>query len=148
MAIQEMNEYLLTFANGDTVRTVCATAKQAIDAFDTVDNPVTQLQRTRTDLQVSVPDAALSVIFRTEIAGSGAEVAGCRATPSTFEVADGSTVIFEAFAAEGYNFVGWFIGTNTTGTPESTDTIASIAITAEIGVSQDVVITALFAPIV
>ena len=147
MPIQAMNEYLITHENGESIRAVYADAKQAINAYDTELNPVTQLQRTRIGLQVGIPDADLTVIFRTAIAGSGAELAGCRATPSTFEVADGASVIFEAIAAEGYSFVGWFIGTNTSGTPESTAAIATIAITAEIGVSQDVVITALFAPV-
>ena len=148
MPIVIMKEFRVTQQNGDEAVSVCANVKEAANIHDTVDNPVTQIVRTRTSIEVNVPDAAAEVVFRTVIAGSGAEAAGCRATPSTFEVLDGSTVIFQAFAAEGYNFMGWFIGTNTSGTPQSTALIASIAITATLGVSQDVIITALFAPVV
>lgn len=147
MAIVEMKEFRVMQLNGESNVTVCANAKQAVDIFDTVENPVTQLVRTRTAIQVNVPDAALDVNFRTVIAGTGAELAGCRATPSTYEVPDGSAVIFEAHVAEGFNFMGWFIGEDTSGTPESTSVIASITINATLGLSQDVVITALFAPV-
>jgi len=147
MAIQAMNEYRITQENGESIIAVYGDAKQAIAAFDTELNPVTQLVRTKVGIQVGIPDTELDVNFRTIIAGSGAESAGCRATPSTFEVAAGSSVIFEAFAAEGYHFMGWFLGTDTSGTPQSISAITAIVINAEIGVSQDVVITALFAPI-
>lgn len=148
MAIVEMKEFRVMQQNGENSITVCANAKQAIATLDTVENPVTQLVRTRTAIQVNVPDATLDVNFRTVIAGNGAELAGCRATPSNYEVPDGSSVIFEAYAAEGFNFMGWFIGEDTSGTPQSTSAIASIAINSTLGVSQDVVITALFAPVV
>ena len=148
MAIVEMKEFRVMQQNGENNITVCANAKQAAQLFDTDLNPVTQLVRTRTAIQVNVPDEALDVNFRTLIAGNGAELAGCRATPSSFAVPDGSSVIFEAYAAEGFNFVGWFIGETTTGEPEATTVIASIAITATLGISQDVVITALFAPVI
>ena len=148
MSILSMNEYRITQENGTDTVAVYATASEAVKAFDDVDNPVSQLVRTRVGIQVGIPDAGLDVNFRTAIAGSGAESAGCRATPSTYAVASGSKVIFEAFAAEGYNFMGWFIGTVTSGTPEAITTIASITIEAEIGVSADVIITALFAPVV
>ena len=147
MSIQTMNEYRITYADQTEDIAVCASAKQAVNTFDTDLNPITQIVRTKTGLQVTIPETALDVNFRTVISGSGAESAGCRATPSTFAVPDGSEVIFEASAAEGYNFLGWFIGTSTSGTPEATTAIASIAITASIGVSQDVIITALFAPV-
>lgn len=148
MAIVEMKEFRVMQQNGENSITVCANAKQAIATLDTVENPVTQLVRTRTAIQVNVPDATVDVNFRTVIAGNGAELAGCRATPSNYEVPDGSSVIFEAYAAEGFNFMGWFIGEDTSGTPQSTLPIASIAINSTLGVSQDVVITALFAPVV
>ena len=148
MAIVTMKEFRVMQQNGESNIAVCASAKEAVNAYDTTENPVTQLVRTRTALQVNVPDAALDVNFRTVIAGIGAELAGCKASPSSFTVEDGATVIFEAHAAEGFNFVGWFIGENTTGTPQSTSIITSIAINATLGVSQDVVITALFAPVV
>ena len=147
MAIVTMKEFNVIHLNGVCEKVVCADIKQAANTYDTIDNPVTQIVRTRTAIEVNIPDADLNVAFRTLIGGTGAELAGCRATPSTFEVLDGSAVIFEAFAAEGYTFVGWFIGTVTSGTPESTATIASIVINATLGVSQDVVITALFAPV-
>ena len=147
MSIQTMNEYRITHENGDEVLAVYADASHAVAAFDSELNPITQLVRVRLGIQVGIPDTDLNVNFRTVIAGSGAESAGCRATPSTYEVPAGSAVIFEAFIAEGYHFIGWFIGTVTTGIPEATTTIASIAINAEIGVSQDVVITAVFAPV-
>jgi hypothetical protein len=147
MAIVEMKEFRVMQQNGENSITVCANAKQAIATLDTVENPVTQLVRTRTAIQVNVPDATVDVNFRTVIAGNGAELAGCRATPSNYEVPDGSSVIFEAYAAEGFNFMGWFIGEDTSGTPQSTLPIASIAINSTLGVSQDVVITALFAPV-
>ena len=143
-----MKEFRVMQQNGENSITVCANAKQAIATLDTVENPVTQLVRTRTAIQVNVPDATVDVNFRTVIAGNGAELAGCRATPSNYEVPDGSSVIFEAYAAEGFNFMGWFIGEDTSGTPQSTSAIASIAINSTLGVSQDVVITALFAPVV
>ena len=148
MAIVEMKEFRVMQQNGENSITVCANAKQAIATLDTVENPVTQLVRTRTAIQVNVPDATVDVNFRTVIAGNGAELAGCRATPSNYEVPDGSSVIFEAYAAEGFNFMGWFVGEDTSGTPQSTLPIASIAINSTLGVSQDVVITALFAPVV
>ena len=147
MSIQTMNEYRVTHADQTEETAVCASVKDAANTFEAALNPITQIVRTKVGLQVSIPDDVLSVNFRTVIPGSGAESAGCRATPSTYAVADGSEVIFEAFAAEGYNFLGWFIGTNTSGTPEATTAIASIAITASIGVSQDVIITAVFAPV-
>ena len=148
MAIVEMKEFRVMQQNGENSITVCANAKQAVTAFDTVENPVVQIVRTRTAIQVNVPDATLDVNFRTVIAGNGAELAGCKATPSTFEVPDGSSVIFQAITAEGFNFIGWFIGEDTSGEPESTDVMTSITINATLGLSQDVVITALFAPVV
>ena len=147
MSIQTMNEYRVTHADQTEETAVCSTVKQAANTFESTLNPITQIVRTKVGLQVTIPETVLDVNFRTVISGSGAESAGCRATPTTFAVADGSEVIFEAFAAAGYNFLGWFIGTNTSGTPEATTEIASIAITASIGVSQDVIITALFAPV-
>jgi len=148
MAIVTMKEFRVIQQDGTESIAACANATQAVQLFDEVQNPVLQLVRTRVGIQVSVPDEALEVNFRTEIAGSGAELAGCRATPSTFAVLDGSEVIFEAQAVEGFTFMGWFIGEDTSGTPESTSAIASIAIDATLGVSQDVVITALFAPVI
>lgn len=148
MPIVMMKEFRVIQQNGDQATTVCANVKEAANTHDTVDNPVVQIVRTRTSIEVNVPDAAAEVVFRTVVGGAGAELAGCRATPSSFEVLDGASVIFEAFAAAGYNFVGWFIGTDTSGTSEAVTPIASIAINATLGVSQDVVITALFAPVV
>jgi hypothetical protein len=147
MATLLMKEFRVIQENGEANIAVYANAKQAVDAFDTPQNPVTQLVRTRIGIQVGVPDAALDVNFRTLIGGEGAEIAGCRATPSTYEVPDGTAVIFEAFAAPGYNFIGWYIGTDTSGAPEATSVIASITIEATLGVSQDVIIVALFAPV-
>lgn len=148
MAIVEMKEFRVMQQNGENNVTVCANARQAAQAFDTELNPVTQIVRTRTAIQVNVPDATLDVNFRTLIAGNGAALAGCRATPSNYEVPDGSAVIFEAIPADGFNFVGWFIGEDTSGVPEATTVMASITINATLGLSQDVVITALFAPVV
>ena len=148
MPLVVMKEFRIVQQNGDQSVAVCANAKEAANMHDTTENPVTQIVRTRTAIEVFVPDANAEVVFRTVIAGSGAEDAGCRATPTSFEALDGASVIFQAHAAEGYTFMGWFIGTNTSGTPESTSAIASIAITATLGVSQDVIITALFAPVV
>lgn len=148
MAIVEMKEFRVMSQNGENNITVCANARQAVQTYDTDLNPVVQLVRTRTAIQVNVPDETLDVNFRTLISGNGAELAGCRATPSSYAVPDGSAVIFEAYAAEGFNFIGWFIGEDTSGTPESTSAIASIAIVATLGLSQDVVITAVFAPVI
>lgn len=148
MGITEMKEFRVLQQNGENNITVCANAKLAAQIFDTESNPVVQLVRTRTAIQVNVPDETLDVNFRTVIAGNGAELAGCRATPSSFEVPDGSSVIFEAYVAEGFNFIGWFIGEDTSGDPESTSLATSITINATLGVSQDVVITALFAPVI
>ena len=147
MSITAMNEYRITQENGDSVIAVALTASAALAAFDSDISPVTQLVRIRVGLQVETPDGPGNVNFRTVVAGSGAISAGCVATPGSFEVVDGTTVIFEAIPAIGYNFIGWFKGTNTTGTPESTTTTASIAIEATVGVSADIIITALFAPI-
>ena len=148
MPIVVMKEFRVVQQNGDQATTVCANVKEAANAHDTVDNPVVQIVRTRTSIEVNVPDALAEVVFRTLIGGAGAELAGCRATPSSYEVLDGSNVIFEAIAAEGFTFMGWFVGTDTSGTPEAVTPIASIAINATLGVSQDVIITALFAPVV
>ncbi|HPQ23057.1 MAG TPA: hypothetical protein PK138_01725 [Candidatus Paceibacterota bacterium] len=142
-----MKEFRIMQQNGDSTVAVYANAREAIKAFDTDDNPVTQLVRTRVDIQVGIPDDTIFVKFRTKIAGNGAELAGCKAAPSNFEVKDGTEVIFEAFPADGFNFVGWFIGEDTSGTPESTSKIASIIINSTLGVSQDAIITALFAPV-
>ena len=147
MAIIAMNEYRLTQENGDSIVTVCPTAKEAMDRFDTTLMPITQLVRTAIGIQVSVPDGAGTVAFETQISGSGAESAGCIATPGSYVVDDGAEVIFEAKPAAGYNFLGWFIGTDTSGTPEATSLIAAITIAATPTVSQSVIITAAFAPI-
>jgi hypothetical protein len=147
MAMVIMKEFRVTQESGEENISVCSNALQAVTAFDTEENPVTQIVRTRVSIQVNVPETALDVTFRTAIAGSGAETAGCKASPSTFTVVDGSSVIFEAIAAEGYSFLGWFIGEDTSGTPEAVTEIASITIESTLGVSQDVVITALFAPV-
>jgi len=148
MAIVAMKEFRVMRQQGDQVISVCANAKQAADAYDTVENPIIQLVRTRTSIMVNVPDETLDVNFRTVISGNGAELAGCKASPSTYSVPDGSAVVFEALPVEGFTFMGWFIGENTSGTPVAVTAIASITITATLGVSQDVVITALFAPVV
>jgi len=147
MPIVSMKEFRVTHLDGENITTVCANIVQAAEAYDDVNNPVTQIVRTRTSIAVNVPDGSLTVNFRSVISGAGAATAGCLATPSTYEVLDGTEVIFQAFVAGGYNFLGWFIGEDTSGTPESTSEIASISIDATLGVSQDVIITALFAPV-
>ena len=134
MAIIPMNEYRLTQENGDTIVTVCPTAEEAMTRFDTVLMPITQLVRTAVGIQVSVPDGPGTVAFETRVAGSGAATAGCIATPGSYVVDDGAEVIFEAIPAAGYNFLGWFIGTDTSGTPESILTIAPIVISPPLGV--------------
>ena len=148
MALVAMKEFRIVQENGEQITTVCADAKQAVEPYDSDLNPVVQVVRTRVNIQVNVPDPTLDVNFRAVIAGAGAESAGCRATPSSFTVIDGTNVIFEAIPAAGFNFLGWFIGEDTSGTPEALTAIASISIDATLGVSQDVVITALFAPVI
>lgn len=147
MATEKMNEFRITNESGKDTVAIYMNAKEAVNAFDTDEDPVTQIVRSRIGIQVGIPDTAVQVTFRTVIGGSGAESAGCKATPSTFEVLDGTSVIFEAMAAEGYTFVGWYIGA-ATGSPVSAEAIAEIEIQAVIGASQDVIITAQFAPVV
>jgi len=147
MSTRIMNEYRISLENGTTITGIYDSAKLAVDAFDSLSTPVTQLVRIKEGITVGIPDAITDVTFRTIVQDAGAITAGCKATPGTFVVADGTTVIFEATVGAGYNFLGWFIGEDTSGTAESTDLIAAIDIEAAIGVSADIIITALFAPV-
>jgi hypothetical protein len=142
-----MNEYRISLENGTTITGIYDSAILAVTAFDSPSTPVSQLVRIKEGITVGIPDTTVDITFRTAVQDAGAVTAGCKATPGTFLVADGTVVIFEATAGAGYNFLGWFIGEDTSGVAESTDLIAAIAIEAVIGVSADKIITALFAPV-
>jgi len=147
MATQTMNQFRITRQNGATANAVCATMKDAVNMFDTPDNPATQAVRVAIGLQVIIPDTPVQVTFRTIIGGAGAETAGCIATPTGFTVDDGTNVIFEAIPAAGYDFVGWWVDRDpSVGVPDSIAPIASLAINASISTAADVVITAQFVP--
>ncbi len=153
MAQHTMNEYRITFQNKSEVTAVRDCTKGVTNDFESVENPIVQIQRTRTDLNVYIPDDVPPIYFSVNVTPQAAKDAACIAAPRNFTVPSGTPVLFEAITSDGYVFVGWFLTHPvhdededfSTEIPISTEEKTTIIITApEPG--QERVIEARFAP--
>jgi len=107
MALEELNQYKGTFADGTTNKAVAATIKDAADLFTDILTGVepTIIQCLEKGIRVLVPSAL--VHFITDISPPEAVAGLCVATPQTFTVEDGTEVIFSAIPAVGWAFSKW-----------------------------------------
>ena len=84
------------------------------------------IQKTVTGIKVAVPAPAIGI--KTVVTGSGAANAGCKATPYNISsVENGDKVWFTAIVAEGYSFVGWYLGDELQSADESYEATISYA---------------------
>ena len=84
------------------------------------------IQKTVTNSKVAIPAPAIAI--KTVVTGSGAETAGCKATPYNISsVENGDKVWFTAIAAEGFAFSGWYLGDELRSTEESYEATISYA---------------------
>jgi uncharacterized repeat protein (TIGR02543 family) len=125
--IQNRNEFRIIFQDETEKKHLAYSLKQAAQDYDTPDNPITQVTRTRVGVTVDIPDPVVIVDFETTVTPEGAVSAGCIATPSKYAVRSGTPVVFEAIAADGYTFDGWFQETTALGT----SAISEITVTGD-----------------
>ena len=84
------------------------------------------IQKTVTNIKVAIPAPAIAI--KTVVTGSGAETAGCKATPYNISsVENGDKVWFTAIAVEGFTFSGWYLGDELQSTEESYEATISYA---------------------
>jgi uncharacterized repeat protein (TIGR02543 family) len=133
--IRTSNEYRVTFANNNEISVIAQDTIKVATQNESVDNPVAQITRLRTGIQQILEDPVVNVAFQTQVTPAGAVTAGCQATPSSFTVAEGTPVIFEALPGAGYAFAGWYKD----GVALSTDATVSLNVSAP-RVGQDTTI--------
>jgi len=137
-----LNEYKVTFANGTEKTCVVRTLSEAAENNETVENPLFQITRTRTNIDTFLPDPIVDVQFETSVTPSAAVTGGCIATPTEYETTSGKSVIFQAIAADGFNFTGWYLN----GTKIADNAISEIEVNAPQETEQPVIYEARFAP--
>ena len=94
--IQNRNEFRITFQDETERKHLAVSLKQAAADYETPDNPITQITRTRVGVTVDIPDPVTMVDFE------------AHAAPSRYTVRSGTPVVFEAILADGYTFNGWY----------------------------------------
>jgi hypothetical protein len=107
MSIQKKNEYQVTLQDESSKVHLASDMRTVAADLETDENPITQITRKKVGVTVSIPDIRL-VAFSTQVAPQAAIDAGCLATPSAYEVLEGTNVIFQALPVGGYHFVGWW----------------------------------------
>lgn len=137
---RNMTEYRVTLQDMTEHLAVRLDSTYAAADYESEENPIVQIQRTRTLLDVSVPDAPVQAYFQTHVTPQAAADGGCKAAPTAFTVANGTPVLFEALPAAGFVFAGWFVNAPLQPLPEgqtfdpsvpvATDALSLIAVTA------------------
>lgn len=117
--VATVNQYKASFADSTDMSVVAPSLEDAIKAL-AVSKPEepSLIQRVVTGIKVSIPSPAIAI--KTSVVGSGAETAGCKATPYNISsVENGDKVWFTAIVAEGFSFSGWYLGDELQSTEES-----------------------------
>jgi hypothetical protein len=100
--------------------------------FEKPDNMITQVVRTRVDLDASIPQPQVMVEFHVIVTPEGAVTAGCVALPDGYVVPSGTQMLFQAVPGAGYEFTGWLMGDDIV----STDAKATLTITPNMGLDR------------
>lgn len=154
MAREIMSEYRVTAIDGSEVIAVRNNIVGVAKDFENADIPIVQIQRTRTNLDVHIPEERKQVFFKTFVTPQAAVDASCIATPFQFTVYEHTNVVLQAVPTAGFAFDGWYLSapinaeeadTFDAGVPVSTDAVFSLRITAP-GPGQERVIEARFTP--
>jgi hypothetical protein len=125
--ITSLNQYKACYADSTELSVAAETLADAIVALAEAkaDEP-SLIQKTVTNIKVAIPAPAIAI--KTVVTGSGAETAGCKATPYNIaSVENGNKVWFTAIAAEGFAFSGWYLGDELQSTEESYEATISYA---------------------
>lgn len=104
-----MSEYRVTLLDGTERIAVRNDSRGVTDDFETDLNPIVQVQRTRTNLDVHLPDTMQQVFFRLRVTPQAAVDAASIATPTEFTVMNGTDVVLQALPGAGFRFSGWFL---------------------------------------
>lgn len=107
--LANLNTYKAVFPDSQERSIAAETMADAIETLSDLHNgEPSLLQKTFTGMVISVPDPTISVT--TEVTGTGAVDAGCKATPYTIsEVKKGDKVWFTAIPVDGFVFGGWYL---------------------------------------
>lgn len=108
--ITSLNQYKASYADSTDMSVAAASMADALVALaEAKSDEPSLIQKTVTGIKVAVPSPAIGI--KTVVTGSGAADAGCKATPYNIpSVENGDKVWFTAIVAEGYSFVGWYLG--------------------------------------
>jgi hypothetical protein len=104
-----MNEFRITYRDSTEKLAVRQSTQEIAWDFENDENPIVQIQRTRTNLDVFIPVIRPHVHFTVDVTPLGAVSGGCVATPTAFTVPSGRSVILEALPTDGWVFSGWFL---------------------------------------
>lgn len=129
MSVKSLNQYKASFADSTDMSVVAETISDAIVALaEAKPEEPSLIQRTVSGIKVTVPSPAIAI--KTTVVGTGAESAGCKATPYNIaSVKNGDKVWFTAITAEGFSFSGWYLGDELQSTDESCE--ATVAYSGE-----------------
>ena len=125
--ITSLNQYKASYADSTDMSVAAASMADALVALAEAkaDEP-SLIQKTVSNIKVAIPAPAIAI--KTLVTGSGAETAGCKATPYNISsVENGDKVWFTAIAAEGFSFSGWYLGDELQSTEESYEATISYA---------------------
>ena len=133
MAIEDLNQYKGLYEDKTEKSVVAATIVDAATILTTVTQEPNLVQKTQSGIQVSVPSALVS--FLADVLPAEAVSGGCKATPSSYTVEDGTHVIFSALASSGWTFANWtrdgvVLTDSATPTPAPLPAVADIAVVA------------------
>jgi len=157
MARKIMSEYRITYQDGTEKLAVRSNSIQVTEDFEDMDdpmtNPINQIQRTRTGLDVNIPEITPPVFFRMSVTPQAAADAGSIATPQQFTIPSGRRIVAQAMPGAGFVFTGWFLSAPVypedvdfdPAVPVSTDLTAVLVVTAP-GPGQERVFEARFQP--
>ena len=117
--ITSVNQYKASYADSTDLTVAAETLADAVEALSMAKQEEPSLiQKTITGIKIAIPAPAIAI--ETFVTGTGAETAGCKATPYNISsVENGDKVWFTAITAEGFTFSGWYLGNELQSTDES-----------------------------
>jgi hypothetical protein len=127
-----INEYRVSFADKAEKIVLRTDMTQVAKDFEKPDNMITQVVRTRVDLDAAIPLPQVMVEFHVIVTPEGAVTADCVALPDGYVVPSGTEILFQAVPGPGYTFTGWLMGNEIV----STDAKATLAIVPNMGLDR------------
>jgi hypothetical protein len=117
--IATLNQYKASYADSTEMTVVAENITNAIEALSVAKpSEPSLIQKTVTGIATAIPSPAIAI--KTKVTGSGAETAGCKATPYEIgSVENGDKVWFTAITAEGFVFGGWYLNDELLSSEES-----------------------------